>query len=59
MVDLVLSIFLTLLAFIGFLFNIYIVVSVAMTKQVSFFPKLIYKPFNEKTKSIFKGLNGA
>ena len=35
MVDLALNILLTLLAFVGFLFNIYIVISVAMTKQVS------------------------
>jgi hypothetical protein len=34
MLDLTLNIFLTLLAFIGFLFNVYIVISVAMTKQV-------------------------
>jgi hypothetical protein len=34
MIDLALNIFLTLLAFVGFLFNVYIVISVAMTKQV-------------------------
>jgi phage shock protein PspC (stress-responsive transcriptional regulator) len=34
MVDLALNILITFMAFVGFVFNVYIVVSVAMTKQV-------------------------
>ena len=45
MLDFGLSIFLALLAFVGFLFNLYIVISVVMTKQVlfqrKFFPETI------------------